>query len=115
MLYALQEFQKWYLSNCNDDWERQHGIKIDTLANPGWTIIIELYDTPLEDKKFKNIQIERTENNWTHCKIEEKSFKGAGGPQNLEEMIQIFLDWAKKHQKFTNAEEIYRQNLKDRL
>jgi hypothetical protein len=45
---ALQWLQVWYKSQCNGDWEHQHGIKINTLDNPRWDLKIDIYNTDLE-------------------------------------------------------------------
>ena len=90
----LQWLQKFYLSNCNEDWEHIYGISIATLDNPGWRIDIDLRDMILEGKKFKEMHVERNNNDWTMCRVENNVFKGDGGPENLEEIIGIFRNWA---------------------
>ena len=44
--------QDWYLAQCNGDWEHEFGIKIDTLDNPGWSVVIDLLGTNYENKKL---------------------------------------------------------------
>ena len=57
---------------------------------------IDLVSTGLESKSFKEIKCNYgDEQNWYRCWIEDKKWNGVGGPQNLEAMLQIFLDWAK--------------------
>lgn len=85
--------ENWFWSQCNEDWEHLYGIKIDTLDNPGWLITIDLEDTEYVNKLFSEIDIQRKENDWIQCKIEEGKFIGAGGPFNLNELIQIFRNW----------------------
>lgn len=87
---------KWYFGQCNGDWEHGNGIKIDTLDNPGWVIKIGLNETTLQNKEFQNVEIERSENDWIHCRIKNHVFVGAGGPFNLVEILQIFRSWAEK-------------------
>jgi len=53
---VLAELQRWYESQCNEDWEHQYGVKIDTLDNPGWSVIIDLDDTDLEGKPFQTVE-----------------------------------------------------------
>lgn len=53
---------------------------------------------PLQDKNFKKIRMDRSENDWIRCFIEDKVFKGAGGPFNLPEILQIFRAWAEEIQ-----------------
>lgn len=90
----LEYIQEWYTANCDDSWEHTYGIRISTIDNPGWSITIDLSETGLEDKEFKVIDIERTENDWVYCKREGMQFKGHGGPQNLTELLTIFKDLA---------------------
>lgn len=45
--------------------------------------------------EFKDIKIQRAdENDWVFCKVEDGNFQGYGGPGNLGELINIFLEWA---------------------
>ena len=43
---VLGQFQAWYLERCNDEWEHSYGVNITTLDNPGWTVDVDLADTP---------------------------------------------------------------------
>ena len=100
---ALSELQKWYRSQCEGDWEHGEGIRIGTLDNPGWTLEISLQGTALEDAEFNENSYGVGENaqtsgdDWMTCKVEQKVFKGFGGPFKLEEMIRAFLDWASRN------------------
>ncbi len=105
---SLPELQRWYLSNCDGDWEHSYGVTINTLDNTGWALNIELSETPLEDIDFENVQIKRTENDWVDCKVEDYLFKGQCSPENLEELIKTFIVWARKHQQFVDPKEAYR-------
>lgn len=99
---ALTRLQQWYRNQCNGDWEHSWGIKIGTLDNPGWTIDIDLHETDVEDVPF----CERSHGldpsmkpngvDWLVCKVEQNVFSGRGGPLQLSEMIEVFLDWAQK-------------------
>jgi hypothetical protein len=42
---ALERLQRWYLGECNGDWEHSYGVRIDTLDNPGWIVTIDLHET----------------------------------------------------------------------
>ncbi|MBU1112456.1 MAG: immunity 53 family protein [Candidatus Omnitrophica bacterium] len=96
----LKKLQKWYEDQCNGDWEHQYGVSINTLDNPGWTVMIDLNDTPLNNKQFETVAEGVGEksipesNNWIECKIENNQFVGVGGPDKLERIIEIFLNWA---------------------
>ena len=93
---TLDDLQKWYYSNCNNDWEHQYGIKISNIDNPGWQIQIDLTDTDLEEKIFAMINIDmEDELSWIHCKKANGIFDIACGPLMLEKSINIFLEWSK--------------------
>lgn len=93
---TLHRLQQWYHHHCNGDWEHQSGIKIDTLDNPGWSITINLEDTEFENQVFESISIDRSEEDWIVCRLNEKAkiFEGFGGPFNLIELLSIVLNWA---------------------
>ena len=89
----IEWLSHWYESNCDGDWEHCYGIKIYTLDNPGWSVNIELTDTDLEFLKFDLIQKYTDENNWIHCNVVDKVFKGGGSSDKLEEILKIFSEW----------------------
>ncbi len=98
---ALEEIQVWYISQCNGDWEHKYGINITTLDNPGWSFQVDLTDTELDGLEFKEnsyrvgVDADTSGNNWMECKVANNKFIGYGGPEKLEEIIKIFLNWAK--------------------
>jgi len=93
---VLIELQQWYVSNCNSDWEHTFGCRIGTLDNPGWYVEIDVEDTRMETIPFSEVDARnRSDIDWVFCKLEAKTFKGYGGPANLEEVLDIFLDWVK--------------------
>lgn len=38
----------WYDRHCDGDWEHYAGVRISTLANPGWAVDVCLADTELD-------------------------------------------------------------------
>jgi len=86
--------EDWYLSQCDGDWEHTYGIQIKTIDNPGWSIQLNLVGTYLEHKKFQEIKVDRTENDWFYCKVTDGMFTAAGGPKNLSEILIIFKEWS---------------------
>lgn len=96
---ALYELQKWYHSQCDGDWEHGNGVKIETLDNPGWMVVIELTDTELENKPFTEVrQNMEHETDWINCRVRDHKFEGYGGPFKLKEILETFLIWAaQKH------------------
>jgi hypothetical protein len=96
---TLHELQKWYHSQCDGDREHGNGVKIETLDNPGWKVIIELTDTELAERPFTEvIQNMEHETDWIHCRVRDNKFEGHGGPFKLKEIFEVFLAWAaQKH------------------
>lgn len=100
---ALARLQRWYHSQCNGDWEHSQGVEIGTLDNPGWSIQIDLHETPLAGKVFQEhsygirADAETSGDDWLCCKVKDNVFDAAGGPYKLEEMVEVFLDWAEKN------------------
>ena len=84
----------WYQTHCNGDWEHGSGILIGTIDNPGWSLSINLEDTEIENKKFRKLEIERSESNWLVCFIRDNKFEGRCGACNLPEVLKIFRNWA---------------------
>lgn len=83
----------WYASHCRNDWHEDHGVRIDTLDNPGWSLVIDLEQTDLENRGFEDVRIERSDQDWVQARKRDSKFEAFGGPSNLDEMIGIFLDW----------------------
>lgn len=90
---TLKWLENWYFQQCDGDWEHGYGVKIDTLDNPGWSVKINLEGTELEDKSFNTLELEKTEEDWIHCRIKEGWFEGFGGAFNLEDILSVFKDW----------------------
>lgn len=91
----LKNIQNWYKSNCDGDWEHSYGVLIETLDNPGWSVEIDLINTPCADKKFAEINIDKGDSDWITCKISDNKFLGSGDPDKLEAILKIFLDFTK--------------------
>jgi hypothetical protein len=97
--------QNWYTTQCDGDWEHDYGITIGTLDNPGWYVVINLVETPLEAAAFEPVQKHRSDEDWVDCRIVEtqaegrwewvgdvggRQYQGAGGSHNLLEIVHFF-------------------------
>jgi len=87
----VTRIQNWYRSQCDGDWEHSYGLTIETLDNPGWQVTIDLADTPWAAVRVPLEVIERTDRDWVHLEVTAAKFKAAGGPGNLEELIELFF------------------------
>ena len=87
----MKEIQEWFHSMCDGVWEHGDGIKIATLDNPGWSIEISLESTPLKTFMSDKKVMESSDSDWIHYWVEAKKFHARCGPQNLIEMLEIFI------------------------
>jgi hypothetical protein len=94
----LQEFQQWYESQCDGDWEHTYGVEIGTLDNPGWRLEVDLAETELESRAFVACDSAEGTGQWMTCKVEAGKFLGHGGPQMLGPILRTFLDWVREGQ-----------------
>ena len=102
---SLMWLMRWYLAECNDDWEHSYGVKIDTLDNPGWTLKIDLRETSFHGRPFTKVErgepaedLEewRSLGSWCVAEVREDQFEAACGPLDLALAIQIFRDWVEQ-------------------
>jgi hypothetical protein len=94
-LAVVERLQEWYRAQCDGEWEHTHGIRIDTLDNPGWALEIDLNDTELASKKFEEIDFSTDVKwDWYRCRIKDAKFQAFCGPSRLVDVIAIFSAWA---------------------
>ncbi|MGK3968045.1 immunity 53 family protein [Sorangium sp. So ce1667] len=86
---TLAWLQEWYRSRCDGKWEHQNGIRIETLDNPGWSVVADLdgADAPA------SVSEERSDDDWVRCDAKDGRFHGHGGPGNLQEILEILRTW----------------------
>jgi immunity protein 53 of polymorphic toxin system len=92
---VLTDIERWFESNCDGEWEEEHGLEIGTMCNPGWSVTIDLDETNLEGKEFQRIKNYQSEESWIECWVEANKFRSFGDPDKLEEILHTFVDWAK--------------------
>jgi len=93
-MQITQALTAWYHQQCDGDWEHTYGITIETLDNPGWRVKIDLAYTELADQPFQIVDRLEPELDWIRCWVSDQTFHAAGGPEQLEEILRIFLDWS---------------------
>jgi hypothetical protein len=89
----LRALEEWYASVCDGDWEHSYGVKIGTLDNPGWSVDIDLLETPLAAAKLERVVVDRTDDDWVQYWVENGVFKGCCGTRNLSELLRLFTEW----------------------
>ena len=93
----LEWLQNWYREKCNDDWEHSFGIKIDTIDNPGWFVVIDLNDTRLKDIIINYQLIEQNKNDWYGYKVENSKYEASGDPTKLKLLLIKFKEIVENH------------------
>ncbi len=101
----LAWLQSWYADQCDGKWEHGWGVRIGTLDNPGWELEINLAETRLADVAFSPLERE-DEEDWFVCKVDENVFKAYGGAKNLNDMIDVFRQWATNAEKKEHKENV---------
>jgi hypothetical protein len=90
----IHQLQAWYAAHCDGEWEHAYGVKIDTVDNPGWSVVIDLARTPLADAQFVELKDLEAGDEWIHCVVNDRRFQGHGGPTMLSRIIRVFLEWS---------------------
>lgn len=93
----IRWLEDWLLKNSNDDWEHCNGIKIETVDNPGWYVEFDVRDTSYESYVFNRIENKRGKNDWVICFMDNGTIKASGGPQNLNEILEIIKLWIEEN------------------
>ena len=86
----LKWISNWFSNHCDEDWEYENQIKIETVSNPGWYITIDLKDTLLENFVLKQELIEKEPNDWYFYDFEESKFKASGDLTKLQFLLSEF-------------------------
>jgi len=97
MASTIERLARWYEGNCNGDWEHSFGMAIGTLDNPGWSVSVDLDETPLAQRPFDEVKDRyEDESDWMRCWKEGGKFRVACGPRRLEDALVLFLEWAER-------------------
>lgn len=88
----LSWIQDWYKAECNGDWEHTFGIKISTIDNPGWKIVIDLEETEYATIEYNSGLNELNNSDWYIYKFENSKFSAHGDPDKLEYLLTKFKE-----------------------
>lgn len=89
----LQWLEGWYRDQCDGEWEHTHGVDIDTLDNPGWSLKIDLAGTALANTQaFEEQDDSHDGPGWFRVwvDVEAATFNGVGGPSALSVILERF-------------------------
>jgi hypothetical protein len=98
MVNAFAWLEEWYAAQCDGEWEHTYGIQIETLDNPGWSVLIDLSGTSLTGHSMPRFFRNEGNEDWIVCEVKDKKFKGHGDPRKLGEILKLFQDWAIQNQ-----------------
>ena len=96
----IEVLQRWYISQCDGDWEHAYGISIAAIHSSEWRVLIN----GIFDKKPISIEYKRAKVDWIHVKATESEFDGHGGIGNLREILILAFDWLQLNQDNSNKE-----------
>ncbi|MBS1509569.1 MAG: immunity 53 family protein [Bacteroidetes bacterium] len=89
----LNWLSEWYQKKCDGDWEHYYGIKIETIDNPGWSVIIDLQNSVAQNLiSIPWVFIERNEKDWYGYKIDKGRFEASGDSFKLDFLINLFRE-----------------------
>lgn len=94
----LEWLQKWYRDHCDGEWEHQYGLSIGTLDNPGWSVKIDLSYAELKGLKVPYTLHENSDDDWYGYSVENDVFNGAGDPDKLIKILEVFKELSIKKQ-----------------
>lgn len=55
---------EWFCSQCDGDWEHENQIKLSTVDNPGWSLVIDLCGTSLDGVEIEWRLMEVSDSDW---------------------------------------------------
>ncbi len=100
----IDQLAHWFVQRCDEEWEHSYGVKIETLDNPGWSVVIDLMGTSLESREFSEIregdgadnfdESGREIGKWMVCKRDGSRFVGVCDARSLSRVLEVFLDWS---------------------
>jgi Immunity protein 53 len=87
----LLKLQKWYFSNCNENWEYEYGLSIQSLPDPGWELNLDLLATSWEGLELEPQSQRNSEQDWLHLRTTERGLQATCGPLGLSSAIDQAL------------------------
>lgn len=95
--------ENWYAGQCNGQWEHCYIIEMETTTRPGWKIMVELDDTPLEMKELAPVEFHPNESSWLSYSVQQNRrrgsgafFEASGDLRKLDESLKAFKAWAEE-------------------
>lgn len=88
----MNTLQNWYASKCNGVWEKTNGVKIDTVAEGGWFIRVDLTLAEAESIR-SNVELiakslDDCPDAWINVRVYDDAIVGGCAPLFLIELIE---------------------------
>ena len=90
------EISEWYQRHCDGTWEHGHGVRLETLDNPGWLLTVDLKHTDLQGRTMTAVregispQGHPVSPRWIHCCVNDNQFRGACDPGQAARLFHVF-------------------------
>lgn len=84
--------QRFFLSNCDGEWEHYRGCTISTDSFPGWSLKFDLNCTSYADIELDELESENGPFDQMKCRMKDGVFTAFCGPRQLAECIDILRD-----------------------
>lgn len=89
----------WIGEQCDYDWFYCNPMEVKNTKNPGWSVVIDLQDTNLEELELISPLFEVDDDNWYYYQIKDKKYEAAGDVNKLDIILEEFKNIAIKHGK----------------
>ena len=92
----FRDIIEWYQSHCDDSWEHQYGVRLETLDNPGWQLTVDLIHTDLQGRTMIEVREGIAPGDhpvaprWIHCFVRDNKFQGACDPTQVARLFETF-------------------------
>ena len=81
----LAWLQNWYAQQCDGEWEHDHGVRIETLDNPGWYLRM---DVGAALHGFEPVS-EELPDRWLHARVTDGTLWVACDPHSLGRALAL--------------------------
>ena len=101
----------WYVAQCDGEWEHRHGIKLETLDNPGWLLTVDLIHTDLQGCAMEEISEgccpsgNPVSPRWIACSVKGNVFRGGCDSTQVTRLFSTF-DEFRMRGSFLGAERV---------
>ena len=99
----FRDIIEWYQSHCDDSWEHQYGVRLETLDNPGWRLTVDLIHTDLQGRMMTEVregiapEDHPVSPRWIRCSVTANQFRGACDPTQVARLFEIFHQFRCSH------------------